>query len=242
MELSLIAKKEVPVVPFDMNEVKSIYAEILAAQEEVGGTVMYRAKIAAGGGKSFEIITGDEDSDTSVSKIVGVVIHSHQCNARFDESAQGEPPICSSQDGKYGIDAETGDVIQCENCPYNKYGSASKGRGKACKNMIRLYIMIEGSPIPLVLTLPPTSIEGWQNYRLVSLPPKRLKPVDVLTEFTLSPQTSKSGNKYSVVKPKLVGKLDANTSEMMRYFASGFTPQVDVSADDYNVAPPKDGE
>ena len=171
-----------------------------------------------------------------------MVIHSHKCNARFDEDAQGEPPICSSQDGKYDTNHKTGTVNLCEDCMFNEYGSSKKGAGKACKNMIRLYILVEGSPIPLVLCLPPTSINGWQNYRLASLAPKAMKPIEVLTEFTLSPQTSKSGIKYSVVKPKLLGKLDAATAETMRYFAKGFAPEVEITADDYNTVPEKDGK
>lgn len=234
MELGLIKPQETAVAAFSFEGVREIYAEILAAQEEVGGMVTYRAKVATGGGKSFDIDTGNEDTDTSTQRLVGVVIHSHKCNARFDEDSTGEPPICSSMDGEYGTDAESGEVHTCSKCPYNQYGSSSKGSGKACKNMIRLYMMVEGSPIPLVISLPPTSIKSWQNYRLGVLASRKLKPVEAVTELTLTPQVSKSGNKYSVVRPKLVGKLDEAGAEAARFFASGFVPKVEITADDYN--------
>ena len=234
MELSLIKKAETKVAEFSFDGIKEIYSEIIAAQEEVGGTVTYRAKVPAGGGRSFDIDTGNEDTDTSVPNLTGIVIHSHKCNARFDEDSSGEPPICSSMDGLVGTEPETGEMHGCLDCPYNKYGSSEKGAGKACKNMIRLYMMIEGSPIPLVLSLPPTSLKSWQNYRLGVLAPLKLKPVDVVTELTLTPQVSKSGNKYSVVKPRLIGKLDDAAAETARFFASGFVPRVEISADDYN--------
>ena len=241
MELSII-KKDVAVVPCGMAEMKTAYSEIAAAMEEVGGAPVFRAKIPSGGGKAFTIETGDEDSDTVATNIEGVVIHSHKCNARFDESVLGEPPICSSMDGKIGLNAETGEACGCVDCPYNEFGSSSKGAGKACKNMIRLYMMVSGSPIPLLISLPPTSMKGWQAYRISTLAAKGLKPSEVVTELTLTVATNKAGIKYSVIKPRLVGKLGPEDAEAARFFASGFAPKVEITADDYNAAAPKEGE
>lgn len=235
MELGLITKTaDVAVAPFDLSEVREIYAEIMAAQEEVGGSIVYRAKIPSGGGKSFDILTGNEDTDTSLQKLVGVVIHSHKCNALFDEDSQGSPPVCSSMDGVIGCDADGEHV--CEDCPMSRFGTAKNGTGagKACKNMIRLYMMVEGSPVPLVISLPPTSMPGWQNYRLGVLGPKRLKPHEVVTELSITTDTSRSGIKYSVVRPKLIGRLSDADRAHAAFFASGFAPKVDMAADDYN--------
>lgn len=240
MELSLIKPKETAVAEFSFDGIRKIYAEILAAQEEVGGTVTYRAKVATGGGKSFDIDTGNEDTDTSTPKLTGVIIHSHKCNARFDESTTGEPPVCSSMDGIVGTNTETGEMHSCKDCPYNQYGSSAKGSGKACKNMIRLYMIVEGSPIPLVISLPPTSLKPWQNYRLGVLAPLKFKPVEVVTELTLTPQVSKSGNKYSMVKPRLIGKLGEGAAETAKFFTSGFVPKVEITADDYNKSDDKE--
>ena len=66
---------------FDLDPVKEAYSEILEAQKEVGGMVTYRAKVATGGGKAFDILTGDEDADTSVPTFSGVIVYNHNCNA-----------------------------------------------------------------------------------------------------------------------------------------------------------------
>lgn len=234
MELSII-KKEVAVVPCGMADLKTAYAEIAAAMEEVGGAPVFRAKVPSGGGKAFQIETGDEDSDTVATSIEGVVIHSHKCNARFDETVLGEPPICSSMDGRIGTNAETGECLGCIDCPYNEFGSSSKGPGKACKNMIRLYVMVPGSPIPLLISLPPTSMKNWQAFRISTLAAKGLKPSEVVTEFTLTSAKNKEGKPYSIIKPRLVGKLGPEDAEAARFFASGFAPKVEISADDYNA-------
>ena len=246
MSLSLY-KEQKPVAEFsmDLTGIRDTYAEILEAQAEVGGMVTYRAKVATGGGKAFDIITGDEESDTSVPSFSGVIVYNHNCNACFDEDSTGNtPPVCSSMDGVIGFDAEQGESIACKNCPRNVYRTAKNGRGKACKNMHRLYIMTEDSPIPLMLSLPPTSLKSFQNYRMSVLAAKKLKPNEVVTEFSLVPQQSQIGQKYSMVKFRLLGKLAPEQAEVARYFSEQMkaaAPRApEMSGEDYNREEPKE--
>ena len=234
MDLSLITKTEnVAVAPFALSEMRAIYTEILAAQEEVGGTILYRAKIPSGGAKAFEIVTGNDDTDTTVQKLVGVVIHSQKCSARFDEDTRGLPPVCASSDGVIGLEGDVEHV--CADCPFNRFGTAKKGGGKACKNMIRLYMMVEGSPIPIVISLPPTSIEGSRNYRLAVLGPRQPKPYAVVAQLPLTAETNRAGDRYSVVRPRLIGRLSDADKAHAAFFASGFQPQLVVDESDYNT-------
>lgn len=230
---------------FELEKVRDAYSEILEAEREVGGVITYRAKVATGGGKAFDILTGDEDSDTSVPSFSGVIVYNHNCNAYFDEDSEGNtPPICSSLDGVIGVDRECGECFACKTCAKNVFGSAKNGRGKACKNMHRLYIMTEGSPIPLMLSLPPTSLKAFQNYRLSTLAAKRLKPSEVVTEFSLTPQTSQTGQRYSVVKFKLLGKLAEKEAAIAKYFSDQLRAAAqrnEMSADDYNRVNPEVG-
>lgn len=94
--------------------------------------------------------------------------------------------------------------------------------------------MTEGSPIPLVLSLPPTSLKAFQNYRLSSLASRKLKPYEVVTEFSLTSEQSSTGQKYSVVKFKLLGKLAGENAAAAAFFAQSFHNAVDVTGDDYN--------
>lgn len=240
MSLALFREQKA-VAEFAMNltDIRDTYMEILEAQAEVGGMVTYRAKVATGGGKAFDIVTGDEETDTSVPSFSGVIVYNHNCNAYFDEDTTGNtPPVCSSMDGVIGFDTENGEPVACKNCPRNAYGTAKNGRGKACKNMHRLYIMTEDVPIPLVLSLPPTSLKAFQNYRMSVLAAKKLKPNEVVTEFSLTSAQSQSGQKYSVVKFKLLGKLAPEQADVAKYFteqlkaAASRAPE--MSGEDYN--------
>lgn len=76
-----------------------------------------------------------------------------------------------------GVEAEMAppdDVIEgrqndlCRTCPQNAFGSADRGRGKACKNTVRLAVLpwsgdadVEGA----MLSVPPTSLKHFTAYQ-----------------------------------------------------------------------------
>jgi len=58
----------------------------------------------------------------------------------------------------------------CHGCPLNEFGSAEKGRGKACKNSRRLAMILESdledldNATPFFVNLNPGSLKGWAKY------------------------------------------------------------------------------
>jgi len=199
----------------------------------------YRAKIPAGGGRAFDIVTGVEEYDMSVNSFRGVVANFHNCNALFlNLEPSGEPPVCSSPDGVKGLDMLTAEIRDCADCPNNQWGSGyGSRRGKACKNMRRLYILVEDSDIPIVMTLPPTSISAWEKYKSAVLGVQRYSPSDVVTEFSLGVAVNGAGIKYSVVSFKAVVVLNMKDKETIKELASGDTYDKAVVAEDYNTVP-----
>ena len=70
-----------------------------------------------------------------------------------------------------------------------------------------------------------------------ALPQKAAERHDVVTEFTLSPATNSAGIKYSVVKPKLLGRVSEEARTTVQMFASGIRSAVSgdaVTGEDYN--------
>jgi hypothetical protein len=193
----------------------------------------------------FDIITGDDDFDTSVPKFRGVVAYFHNCNALFPEGdIMNQPPICSSVDGYIGNELATGETRNCTECPNNQWGSSSKdGRGKACKNMRRLFILAEDSDMPIVLTLPPTSIAGWDKYKSAVLGVQRYSPQEVVTEFSLDTNVNAQGIKYCVVKFKAVGVVGNKQRTAIKALGVGDIYSKNIGEEDYNVSPkPSVGE
>lgn len=194
-----------------------------------------RIRIPPGGATTWEI-PGDEDETTATKELVGVIICHYAVNAYWPEkTTSGVPPACASMDGKRGI-GDPGGV--CAVCPHNQWGSdVDGGRGKACKNMHRIFLLPEKQIFPWLLTLPPTSLRPFQLY--VSRLSSKLKAVDgVITKITLERATS-GGNAYSKCVFKRVGDLPESEARQIREYAQTLMVAmrgVSVETEDYAVA------
>ncbi len=117
-----------------------------------------------------------EDNELRVIILAG--IHENQLyEAAFDPDTPSTP-ICyafgESEDGMSPHEAvATPQHENCESCPHNQWGSADKGKGKACKNVRRLVCITEDaleSPEALqeaearMLKLPVMSVKNWTTY------------------------------------------------------------------------------
>ncbi len=133
----------------------------------------------------------------------------------FDKSGGGTPPQCFSMDG---ITADpNGEKVQaksCHECPMNAYQSdPDGGAGKACKNMKRVHLMIEGSLLPYRLTLPPSNLKVVDLY--VSMLTSRGIPYQlVVTNFGLKVAKNKSGIVYSEVDLTEVGLIETREAAL----------------------------
>ena len=186
-------------------------ADAIAEEMDGLGTIPFdRVKIPSGGGLAFEIPGEDEDNPESATEIVGVILHHHAVNAYWKEKFAGgnEQPDCSSYDGKTGVDRETGECKKCDDCPYNQFGSGEGGSGKARKNVRRVYILREGNPVPLILSLPPTSLKYMRDYIGKRILLKGMRSYDAITKITLKKEKSASGIAYSRAVFAFVGKLN----------------------------------
>lgn len=179
----------------------TLSGELAEAVEEemdgLGSIPFDRAKIPSGGGLAFELPGEEEDETESSTELIGVILEHNPVNAYWRDKFTGgnESPDCSSYDGKQGIVRETGEVKDCATCPFNQFGS--DGHGKACKNIHRLFILREGNPVPLILSLPPTSIRYMRDYIGKRIILKGLRCWQALTKITLKKEKSKDGITYS---------------------------------------------
>lgn len=158
------------------------------------------------------------DGDVT-KKIEGVILHIQNMNAwwekSFQESGGGSPPDCFSLDGIKP--SPTSAKLQsnlCRTCPRNVFGSDGK-RGKACKNMKRLYALIDGYNLPVRITVPPTSIRSINEYGSF-LANKMFQYIMVKTLFTLKAASNKEGIKYSEIHPVAIGPSATSEGEAKR--------------------------
>lgn len=234
-----IAKTEA--AKFDLVTITPDLKEAIQEEMDGLGTVPFdRVKIPSGGSLAFEVPGDNPDEPETSKNIDGVIIYHHPANAFWRDAFQGgnAAPDCSSIDGRQGVDRETGEIRSCDRCQHNQFGSDGR-RGKACKNIHRLYLLREGNPVPMILPLPPTSLKYLRDYLSKQILLKGLRSYDVITRVSLKKETSGDGIAYSRAAFQMAGKLDPAQREATKAMAelvkemAGSMPAMD--ADDYNT-------
>lgn len=189
-----IAKKENTELTYNEGiDLASVFAE-----EMDGLTPTFeRIKIPSGGGISFEVPGDDPENPDTVKEFKAVILYHHPINCYYKEEYTGgnNPPDCGSMDGHVGIDAESGEVKNCAECPFNKFGSGKNG-AKACKQKRRIYLLREGEALPTLLSLPTGSLAAFSRY-IMNLLGKGKKSNAVVTQFSLKKAQNSGGINYS---------------------------------------------
>ena len=204
-------------------------------QEEMEGIeISYqRVKIPAGGGLQFELPNLLDANDPEyVSELVGVIVHHCSSNAYWNDT--NIAPLCTSNDGKVGSGSPGG---QCKVCQFNKFGSGFGGKGKACKNMKKVYILRPGERVPVCLTLPATSIKPFNDF-IVEVVINKSRPLaTVESRIRLQRVTSKDGaNTYSVANFALGECFAGEEAKDLYQYAKGLKSTIKASEQQYQQA------
>lgn len=131
-------------------------------------------------GKQFRFIEGDQERPHPFGQPLHVIILTTDPKKGPAKSFYGksyvegedQAPICYSSDG-HTPDSGSSDVQapSCAQCPHNRFGTARQqdgtmGRGKACRDFKRVYVVPYDQPFSGVyeLKVPPTSFQPMQAY------------------------------------------------------------------------------
>ena len=164
-------------------------------------------KVPPGGGTNFEV---DEDA---VKTIDGVVICHYTIRLLFlhkMSESQGEPPACISQDGITGVGK--GEKV-CINCKYNQPWSfrdyidnSEKSIRHACQEKHRVFILRSGEFLPMLVSLPFTSIKPFSIF-MTKVTLKGKNPKGVIISIGLEKTKSKGGIEFSKCTFKVLGDI-----------------------------------
>lgn len=225
----------------DMDE----FRDELADLDEGTSISCLQVKIPSGGGIAYEIEDGDGEVD-SVKAIDAVIVFTHRMNAwwrgSYGDDDGSKAPACSSMDAKVGLHSETGECINCETCPLNQYGSdANGGKGKACKNMRRIYFMRQDDPNFYCLTVPPTSIRDVNRQLARIMGAKKIPYTGLIVTFKLEKAKNANGIAYSKVLVEKKGILPTAAAQTARAYRKEILTQykaIGITMDEYVTAPP----
>lgn len=185
-----------------------------------------------GGAFSFQ---GSELPDDSIEVII--VDHCLE-NAYYDgafDPNNPQSPVCfaltqNEDEMAPHEDSTEPQCESCDQCEFNKFGSATTGRGKACKNTRRLALImgedmenIAGAEVAY-LKLPPTSIKAWTGYVQQIARTLKRPPFGVVTRISIeSDDATQFKVKFSLVESisdsetfkALIAKKEAINPELM---------------------------
>ena len=224
---AMIAQNNMPFVIPDM--VAGDFDQSDLAEDMDGMSVSFqRVKIPGGGVLQFEVPGDDPENPDYAKYLEGVILYNHATNAYWPEGSEfsdDTPPLCQSADGKTGSGSPGG---VCAGCRLNKFGSASNGKGKACKNMRTLYLLRSGDVMPLMLSLPPTSIKPFQNFVNSVFTLRRRATYGSLVQIGLKKEES-GGFTYSVATFKKLRDFTGEELQRVCAYAAAFRDQVKES-------------
>ena len=118
------------------------------------------------------------------------------------EPMKGVRPTCRSLDG-VKPDKETSISIQaetCGDCPWNKWDTGRKLRGKGCKQRMNNFLTFDAEDVPTLFSVPPTSLKIYGNYTVALRQTKVPGGIfGVRTVFGLEPKTNPHGPDYMIL-------------------------------------------
>lgn len=215
---------ELPASDIDLEQTAELFGRVKEMLMGASELPFMTARIPSGGGIMFEL-PGDAPDQPDVSRdITGIILSYHYVNEYYESNYSGgnASPDCVSRDGISGWDKDGMENV-CARCPKNRMGSASDGRGKACRNKVMLYVLREGEALPLQLKIPTMSVGNFTAYVLRQLVPRGLEPRQVETRITLSKATNKLGTVYSQAQFQAIARVD---DEQLSKLWQGMAPLI----------------
>lgn len=199
-------------------------------------------KMPSGGMKAFNVTeAGNDEAEPVKPPFEAVIVHSHKQNSHFiGDVGSNEPPVCNASDGITGVETATGMRIQCATCPHNQFGSGKNGKGKACKNQRRLYLLRPGDIFPMVMSVPATGMRAYDMYAS-KLILNRKAVHGVLTSIGLKEAVSGDGIKFYSPTFDAKEALSPEAAADIKAYAEKFVAAISRQPDPEQAQPAPNG-
>lgn len=244
--------KELTLTPEQEASVAALRKEGMG-QEMRGLPIVYpRIEILHQGTAMFKF----KETDETVKTFKGVFIHVEpskvwwptKYGAAKQEGDDGFPACFSRDLIEPDKDAKDPQAPRCAGCPQNEWGSdvksdGSQGRGRACKEVRRIFLMAEGHLSPHWMAVPPSSLKALSSYFITIRDKGFQKPQEVVTTFSLKTVENKDGVEYSELSLALGEVLPITVLAMIadwkKKIMEMLTTAAPIQRDEYEGAPAK---
>ena len=238
-----------PVVALQPSEAMlSQFAEVQENLATLEDARLPRMKMQADG-------IGLNEDAPAVKELEGTIMHVRRVNQYYEkpfDPANVQPPDCYSLDGiTPAKDSPKLQAPKCAGCPKAEWGSNNRNKGKACRNMKPIYMLVgDDSIMPRQLTVPPTSLKAVNNF-LLTLTERGIPYRKARVKIEAYKETPK--DTYCRLRFNYLGKLDDQRAKDVEYLRSKWLPIMDkqlleqaetefdeIQVADAQAAPPKE--
>ena len=204
-------------------------AEALAPGEKLGFSDFPKIQMPGAGGLVWSLPNGEVTKEFEA-----IILHRQPVRAYWSgayEDSSNEPPDCSSLDSIRGVGTPGG---ECSVCPLAQYGTSlakgknaagieAAGRGQACRQITRLFLLLPDSLLPVLLSLPPSSYQRASQY-VVHLAATGHRYSSVVTAISLEERKNATGLTFSRVALRRVAPLDPEQEARIAAYRSEILP------------------
>jgi hypothetical protein len=188
-----------------------------------------RIKLPTGGVTNWSVpgLSGDE----SAKDLTGIIVHWNESRRYWaDKYGAGhrKPPDCASNDCIVGKGNPGG---ECSKCPLAEFGTAkddagNEGAGQACKQVRTLFLIRASDFIPVVVSLPATSLRPCRNFFL-RLASKRIPFYGVVCKLALHKERNAKGVDYAAADFTMVAQLAPEQVAVIEGVRKAIMPDLD---------------
>jgi len=198
--------------------------------------LLERIKIPASGSTTW--LVPSLDGDVPAKDIEGVVIHKKDPRVFWiksikEGSAGGTPPECYSDEGivGYGIRdlSEAPGRHDCLTCPMGQFRRNPDGTTvpPRCSQRMALFILRKEGVLPMMLILPPTSVQPMLRYFTSKLMQYKKRFFAVVTSLSLEKARNPAGQEYAKVVPSYKRDLTNEEVSQIQTYISQIKPALD---------------
>ena len=181
-----------------------------------------------GGGNFISIRTGvlsTAEGNIPGNKMKVIVLHQIMENDWYESNFDPDTPVSPNcyafgdtlaemRPHENCSDPQGGPEGGCRGCPKNEFGTADRGKGKACQNRVRMALITaddlkNGAKAEIrYLKIPPTNLKTWRGYVNQVETTFQLPPLGVVTEIAVGPDPKNQVRvDYSLVGPVDKGSI-----------------------------------
>jgi hypothetical protein len=141
------------------------------------------------------------------------------------EDEPNSAPVCFSNDGQLGIGQPGGN---CLACPNKEWGSAAKGKGKACRDLRPIFLLQPGDYLPIIVQTSRMSLKKLSAY-FTLLARRGIPYYAAITEIGLAQAQNPGTPVYSVLTFAVKDVVPKEQRQALKHYQQALKLHINIA-------------